>query len=590
MRWSPRRLNVFLSSTLICIFLFVYLQASSNGLPSRSHGRTASQKDRICNCAGTREQYPEASPRSVPSPEKWRLPRTQHNFGFWSGRAQLERRAKVKAAFLRCWEAYREHAWMADELMPISGQSRAHFGGWAATLVDSLDTLWIMDLKDEFYDAVSAVMDIDFRSPGTAGTISVFETTIRYLGGLLAAYDLSADERLLEKAVKLGDTLYGAFDTPNRMPVTHLNVQAARDGMRQQADMSAVVAEIGSLSLEFTRLSQLTGECKYYSAIARIMDEFAQQQNLSTIPGMWPVSVNAFHKDFHTGTSFPLGAMADSLYEYLPKMHALLGGAKMYEEMYAYAVDTIIQHAIFRPMLPDGSLVLMAGKLESFGLAGSVPTLKPDVEHLGCFAGGMLALGGRLLRNVTHIQIGQGLAVGCYWAYAATPSGVMPEDFSVVPCSNWTTCGWDEALYQEHIRRHVEFQPGQTVNSVDDLPVGFTAITNRHYILRPEAIESLFILYRITGDESLRGLAWNMFESIQNATQTELANAAFSDVTDTTAPKMDEMESFWLAETLKYFYLIFGESSLIDLDEYVLNTEAHPLRRAKGSFLHWGLR
>ncbi|KAI7549916.1 seven-hairpin glycosidase [Hortaea werneckii] len=491
----------------------------------------------------------------------------QHDFGFWSGRAQLERREKVKAAFLRCWEAYREHAWMADELMPISGQSKAHFGGWAATLVDSLDTLWIMDLKDEFYEAVSTVMDIDFRFPGTAGTISFFETKIRYLGGLLAAYDLSADGRLLEKAIELGDTLYGAFDTPNRIPVTHFSVQAARDGMRQQADMSAVVAEIGSLSLEFTGLSQLTGECKYYSAIAGIMDEFAQQQNLSTVPGMWPASVNAFHKDFHTGTSFPLGAMADSLYEYLPKMHALLGGSKIYEEMYAYAVDTIIQHAVFRPMLPDGSSVLMAGKLEFFGLAGSVPTLKPDVEPLG-----------------------SAIAVGCYWAYAATPSGVMPEDFSVVPCSNWTTCEWDEALYQEHIQRHVGFQPGQTVNSVDDLPVGFTAITNRHYILRPEAIESLFILYRITGDKSSRDLAWNMFESVQNATQTELANAALSDVTDTTAPKMDEMESFWLAETLKYFYLIFSESDLISLDEFVLNTEAHPLRRAKGSLLHWGLR
>ncbi|KAI7238721.1 hypothetical protein KC330_g2417 [Hortaea werneckii] len=166
----------------------------------------------------------------------------------------------------------------------------------------------------------------------------------------------------------------------------------------------------------------------------------------------------------------------------------------------------------------------------------------------------------------------------------------MPEDFSVVPCSNWTTCEWDEALYQEHIQRHVGFQPGQTVNSVGDLPLGFTAITNRHYILRAEAIESLFILYRITGDKSLQDLAWNMFENIQNATETELANAALSDLTDTTAPKMDEMESFWLAETLKYFHLIFSESDLISLDEYVLNTEAHPFRRAKGSFLHWGLR
>ena len=74
-----------------------------------------------------------------------------------------------------------------------------------------------------------------------------------------------------------------------------------------------------------------------------------------------------------------------------------------------------------------------------------------------------------------------------------------------------------------------------------------------------------------------------MFQSIQNITRTEFANAALSDITatdiDGLPPKDDRMESFWLAETLKYFYLIFSEPSLIGLDEYVLNTEAHPLRR-----------
>jgi len=100
------------------------------------------------------------------------------------------------------------------------------------------------------------------------------------------------------------------------------------------------------------------------------------------------------------------------------------------------------------------------------------------------------------------------------------------------------------------------------------------------YETRPEAIESVFILYRLTGDESLRDRAWNMFNTIVQATRTDVAHAALDDCTVDDPPKADRMESFWMAETLKYFYLIFSEPHVVSLDEYVLNTEAHPLRRS----------
>lgn len=87
---------------------------------------------------------------------------------------------------------------------------------------------------------------------------------------------------------------------------------------------------------------------------------------------------------------------------------------------------------------------------------------------------------------------------------------------------------------------------------------------------RPEAIESVFIMYRITGDKSLQDAAWRMFQRIEKITRTEHAHAAIEDVRDPDTPQLDYMESFWLAETLKYFYLIFSEPSLISLDEYVL--------------------
>jgi mannosyl-oligosaccharide alpha-1,2-mannosidase len=71
-----------------------------------------------------------------------------------------------------------------------------------------------------------------------------------------------------------------------------------------------------------------------------------------------------------------------------------------------------------------------------------------------------------------------------------------------------------------------------------------------------------------------------MFNSIISKTKTDIAHAGLLDCTLPNPPKQDRMESFWLAETLKYFYLIFSEPDLISLDEYVLNTEAHPLKRS----------
>jgi len=104
-------------------------------------------------------------------------------------------------------------------------------------------------------------------------------------------------------------------------------------------------------------------------------------------------------------------------------------------------------------------------------------------------------------------------------------------------------------------------------------------------------------MYRITGDKTLQDAAWRMFTAIDKMCRTKIAHASVADVRFTNSRMIDKMESFWLAETLKYFYLIFSEPDLISLDDYVLyvssldvapvarlltrrsNTEAHPLRR-----------
>ena len=168
------------------------------------------------------QQYPVLSMMALPTARPLHIPTIQYDFS-WRKESKEEtdkREARLKVVrenFAHAWEGYKAHAWMKDEVAPLSGGSRDTFGGWAATLVDSLDTLWIMGLKKEFMNAVSSLDKIDF-SRSTGEEINVFETTIRYLGGFLSAYDLSGHAALLTKAIQLGEMLYVAFDTPNRMP------------------------------------------------------------------------------------------------------------------------------------------------------------------------------------------------------------------------------------------------------------------------------------------------------------------------------------------------------------------------------------
>ncbi|TGO67410.1 hypothetical protein BELL_0894g00060 [Botrytis elliptica] len=498
------------------------------------------------------------------------IPRIQHRFEKETQAEKSIRQARleaVKSNFTHAWNGYTSHAWLKDEVMPLSGGSMDPFGGWAASLVDTLDTLWIMGMHSEFKLAVEAIQEIDF-STCALEQINVFETTIRYLGGFLSAYELSDGKYpvLLQKASEMGEMLYKSFDTPNHLPILRWYYHVAATGAPQEAEDNVLESEIGSLTLEFTRLGQITGDPRYYDAVQRIMNIFDNQQPISKLPGMWPVVVNAKDKNFVEYGGFTIGGMADSLYEYLPKQHLLLGGAtQQYRRMYEFALIAMKRNIFFRPMTKNGEDVRLPGNVDSDGKT-LVTELKTDGEaqHLGCFAGGMVAIGAKIFENEQDLELARKLTDGCLWAYENMPLGIMPEKMHTVPCKSESYCPWDEQKWLEGKTSHIS--------------IVMTFLTFN----RPEAIESVFILYRITGDPKLREQAWTMFNNIIKHTITDIAHAALDDCTvSENPPKADRMESFWMAETLKYFYLIFADPDLISLDEYVLNTEAHPLKRPK---------
>lgn len=172
-------------------------------------------------------RHPVHSFTSLPTGKSKPIPRIQHAFGVettHNKEQRLLRQAAVKDTFLHTWKGYKKHAWLQDEITPVTGGFKNGFGQRGATLVDTLDTLIIMGLDSEFEKAVKAVSKIDFSTSATQ-RVNVFETTIRYLGGLLSAYDLcnGKHKTLLKQATELGGMLYAAFDTPNRMPITRWN-------------------------------------------------------------------------------------------------------------------------------------------------------------------------------------------------------------------------------------------------------------------------------------------------------------------------------------------------------------------------------
>lgn len=104
-----------------------------------------------------------------------------------------------------------------------------------------------------------------------------------------------------------------------------------------------------------------------------------------------------------------------------------------------------------------------------------------------------------------------------------------------------------------------------------------------HCLLRPETVESLFILYRLTKDKKYQDYGWSIFQAIeQHAKISTGGYSSLNSVKDTKLGFRDKMESFFLGETLKYLFLLFSDVDMVPLDKFVFNTEAHllPIRKS----------
>ncbi|KAJ7761488.1 glycoside hydrolase [Mycena maculata] len=481
--------------------------------------------------------------------------------------ADVIKRDAIVRAFQHAWLAYERDAMGDDEYHPISheGTNLTAAGGIGYTVVDSIDTMLLMGLDQEYSRAREWVANkMSFERNATFNT---FETTIRVLGGLLSAYHLSGEDPIyLEKAIELADRIIPAFNTPSGLPLTNINL-ALREGLIDPNWPEFVSsAEVATLQLEMRYLSRLSGNSIYWEkaeAVMHIIKHALMPHGLASIFMNWQNGQFVI-------SAMRLGSRADSYYEYLLKQYLQTNNTQdFYREMYTDAMDAVHKHLIKKSI--NSNMIYTSEIIPEKHPNGEISwRLTPKQDHLACFFGGSLMLGattaGALVQPVSvppkpeelteagkrDWKTGVSLIKTCMDTHS-TVTGLAPEIAHF-------------RIASDGMGHDPNIKPGE-------LPP-----YDSRYMLRPETIESLFLAFRLTGHEKYRIWAWEIFSAIERHCRVESGGyATIINVDEVPSRKEDKMETFMMSETLKYLYLIFADASILPLDSACRPSPAHPL-------------
>ncbi|KAL1562106.1 Alpha-mannosidase I mns4, variant 2 [Salvia divinorum] len=431
-------------------------------------------------------------------------------------------RDEVREMFYHAFGGYMKHAFPHDELKPLSCEGEDTLGGYALTLIDSLDTLALLGDRESFSASVEWIgknLRFDINK-----TVSVFETTIRILGGLLSAHLIASDyntgmripsyeDELLHLAEDLARRMLPAFDTPTGIPFGSVNLM---HGVDENESKAKPLSGGGTLTLEFGMLSRLTN------------DPIFEEVTKNAVLGLWArrsrINLVGAHIDVFSGEwtqkDAGIGTSIDSFYEYLLKAYILFG-----DEEYLF---------IFQEAYRAAMLYLHNDPWYVEVNMNSAALVWPLFNSLQAFWPGLQVLAGDIEPAIkTHTAF-----FSVWKRYGFTPEGFNLATFKV--------------------------QQGQ-----------------KSYPLRPELIESTYWLYKATRNPRFLDAGRDMLASLQYAARCTCGYCHISDVEF--HQQEDHMESFFLAETVKYLWLLFdlaaGPDNLVENGPYpyIFSTEGHLL-------------
>jgi len=414
---------------------------------------------------------------------------------------------EVKQEFLHAWNGYKEYAWGHDELLPLSKSDKDWYGeSLLLTPIDAFGTMKIMGLDKEANEAKNLILtELSFDKDIS---VQVFEANIRLLGGLLSAYQLDGDKRLLELATDLANRLLPAFNSPTGMPYRFVNLETG-----ETKDPVSNPAEIGTLILEWGTLSKITGKSIYYEKAKKALEEVFQRRSKINLVGTF-IDVNSGK---WTNTDSHISGAIDSYYEYLYKGWLMFHDPDL-KKMWDVSITAINKYLADSTSTGFwyGHADMTTGK-RTATIFGSLDAFFPAVLVLS-----------------SDTARAEKLQESCYKMW--TLEGIEPEE----------------------------------------LDYSNMKITYPNYSLRPENIESTYYLYHFTRNTKNLEMGKDYFESLVKYCRNDAGYSTLKSVI--TKEQADQMHSFFLAETLKYCYLLFAPQNTIDFNKTIFNTEAHPLK------------
>lgn len=445
-------------------------------------------------------------------------------------------RNRVKSMFYHAYNHYLENAFPYDELRPLTCDGQDTWGSFSLTLIDALDTLLILGNVTEFQRVVNVLQDgVGFNIDVNA---SVFETNIRVVGGLLSAHLLSKKAGI---EVETGWPCSG--------PLLRLAEEAARKLL--PAFETPTGMPYGTVNLQ-NGVNPTETPVTCTAGVGTYIVEFATLSRLTGDPVFEDVARKALNRLWESRSEIGLvGNHIDVLTSKWVAQDAGIGaGIDSYFEYLVKGAILLQDEELMSMFLEYNSAIQKYTKFDDWYLwvqmyKGTVSM--PVFQSLEAFWPGLQSLIGDMDSAMKTIH-------NYYTVWKQY--GGLPEFYSITQ--------------------------------------GFTVDKREGYPLRPELIESAMYLYRATGDETLLELGRDAMESIERISKVECGYATIKDVRD---HRLDNrMESFFLAETIKYLYLLFDPANFIHNDGssfdtvttqygeciieaggYIFNTEAHPL-------------
>lgn len=496
------------------------------------------------------------------------------------------------------------HDWAG--LPPFDGREMAT-NSMILTAVDSISTLYLLNMTKELEEAMELVLSWDFR---VDYPVSVFETVIRVLGGLLSGWTFTGNYELVLKAESVGLGLLGAFGWNQawestdpkewkwEQPLGLANLKHSRG--QPHGDLGAGqirISELGTLQLEFQFLADALPTPrreKFQSLVDFINQQIRFMETELADEGLWPKRMGRVtrsgpgRKGALSDYQYAVGGEIDSFYEYLLKIWAVGGGAldghkvdgsvKMEDDLHPRQGDVDwarrmwdrsakgMERAMLarfvpakrtgqfvQPFRPGGDTHMDDVKFHAlFATSSPQGAHGQQLEHLACFAPGMFAFG------------------ASNWPYPSDQGKKEMWDWAVDTADTCFRMYWDSPT-------------GLGCESVSVKETPIRPYGGNYYILRPEVLESVFYVHRLSGGADGRYRRWARYTVAALEKHCRMDTGGYTGLQDVSQDpngwiqRGDNQETFFLAELIKYLYLIFAGSEELDLTQYVFNTEAHPL-------------